>query len=52
MLLLCIPASCASSVSGSVAAALTCLMLRRRYLDFDDNKIISLGGATFAGEIE
>jgi len=27
-------------------------MLRRRELDFDDNKIISLAGATFAGEIE
>ena len=52
MLLLCIPASCASSVSGSVAAALTCLMMRRSELDFDDNEITSLAGATFAGEIE
>jgi hypothetical protein len=52
MLLLCIPASCASSVSGPVAVALTCLMLRRSELDFDDNKIKSLAGATFAGEIE
>ena len=52
MLLLCIPASCASSVSGPVAAALTCLMLRRSELDLDDNEITSLAGATFAGEIE
>jgi hypothetical protein len=27
-------------------------MLRRRELGFYDNKIISLAGATFAGEIE
>ena len=44
--------SSAAIAEGLGACELTCLMLRRSWLDLSDNDITSLASATFVGEIQ